>query len=122
MPARLWTPARFSCASGGPGSHPAPASAWAGTTPFSLSFQARFDTSGWARTAGASPSSTTKRTKRRAFVDSARVVLSAGHGGRGSASFRREPFIPHGGPDGGDGGRGGSIEVKATTQLTDLSL
>jgi GTP-binding protein len=50
------------------------------------------------------------------------VVLRAGHGGRGSASFRREPFIPHGGPDGGDGGRGGSIEVKATTQLTDLSL
>ena len=50
------------------------------------------------------------------------MVLRAGHGGRGSASFRREPFIPHGGPDGGDGGRGGSIEVKATTQLTDLSL
>ena len=50
------------------------------------------------------------------------MVLRAGHGGRGSASFRREPFIPHGGPDGGDGGRGGSIAVKATTQLTDLSL
>ena len=50
------------------------------------------------------------------------MVLRAGHGGRGSASFRREPFIPHGGPDGGDGGRGGSITLKATTQVTDLSL
>ncbi|OLC24709.1 MAG: hypothetical protein AUJ02_10900 [Chloroflexi bacterium 13_1_40CM_3_65_12] len=47
--------------------------------------------------------------------------MRAGHGGRGSASFRREPFIPHGGPDGGDGGQGGAIHVKATTQLTDLS-
>jgi len=50
------------------------------------------------------------------------VVLRAGHGGRGSSSFRHEPFVPRGGPDGGDGGRGGSISLKATTQLTDLSL
>ena len=48
--------------------------------------------------------------------------MRAGHGGRGSASFRREPFIPRGGPDGGDGGRGGSILMKATTGASDLSL
>ena len=48
--------------------------------------------------------------------------MRAGHGGRGSASFRREPFIPRGGPDGGDGGRGGSILMKATTSASDLSL
>ncbi|MDQ6876350.1 MAG: GTPase ObgE [Candidatus Dormibacteraeota bacterium] len=48
--------------------------------------------------------------------------MRAGHGGRGSASFRREPFIPRGGPDGGDGGRGGSIFMKATTSVSDLSL
>ncbi|MDQ6720122.1 MAG: GTPase ObgE [Candidatus Dormibacteraeota bacterium] len=48
--------------------------------------------------------------------------MRAGHGGRGSASFRREPFVPRGGPDGGDGGRGGSILMKATTGVSDLSL
>jgi GTP-binding protein len=70
----------------------------------------------WARTAGASASS-----RRSSFVDSARVVLRAGHGGRGSSSFRHEPFVPRGGPDGGDGGRGGSVVLTATNQLTDLS-
>ncbi|HEX9098160.1 MAG TPA: GTPase ObgE [Candidatus Dormibacteraeota bacterium] len=99
----------------------APASGWAATTPCSHSCRGRFDTSGWARTAGASASSRSS-SKRRAFVDSARVVLRAGHGGRGSSSFRHEPFVPRGGPDGGDGGHGGSIVLKATTQLTDLSL
>jgi GTP-binding protein len=48
-------------------------------------------------------------------------VLRAGHGGKGSASFRREPFIPRGGPDGGDGGRGGSIILRASNEVTDLS-
>ena len=48
--------------------------------------------------------------------------MRAGHGGRGSASFRREPFVPRGGPDGGDGGRGGSVLIKATTGVADLSL
>ena len=48
-------------------------------------------------------------------------MLRAGHGGKGSASFRREPFVPRGGPDGGDGGRGGSIVLRASNEVTDLS-
>ena len=61
------------------------------------------------------------RTARPRFVDTARVTLRAGHGGSGSASFRHEPFVPRGGPDGGDGGRGGSIILRASTGVTDLS-
>jgi GTPase len=48
--------------------------------------------------------------------------VRGGHGGKGSASFRREPFVPRGGPDGGDGGRGGSVVIEATNDLSDLSL
>ena len=58
---------------------------------------------------------------RRQFVDSAHIVVRGGHGGSGSASFRREPFTPRGGPDGGDGGRGGSVILRASNELTDLS-
>lgn len=47
--------------------------------------------------------------------------MRGGHGGRGSASFRREPFVPRGGPDGGDGGRGGAVVLIATTDVSDLS-
>ncbi|HSS60552.1 MAG TPA: GTPase ObgE [Candidatus Limnocylindrales bacterium] len=54
-------------------------------------------------------------------MDSARISVRGGHGGKGSASFRREPFVPRGGPDGGDGGRGGSVVLKASNEITDLS-
>lgn len=46
------------------------------------------------------------------FVDRARIMLKAGYGGNGCSSFRRETFVPKGGPDGGDGGKGGDIILK----------
>jgi GTP-binding protein len=49
-------------------------------------------------------------------------VVRGGHGGKGSASFRHEPFTPRGGPNGGDGGRAGSVILKASDELSDLSL
>jgi GTP-binding protein len=54
------------------------------------------------------------------FVDEARIEIAAGNGGDGSASFRREKFIPKGGPDGGDGGRGGSIWALADRNINTL--
>lgn len=54
------------------------------------------------------------------FVDTARVTVSAGKGGNGCLSFRREKFVPRGGPDGGDGGRGGHVVFQATNSLNTL--
>lgn len=54
------------------------------------------------------------------FFDEARIEIIAGDGGNGSASFRREKFIPKGGPDGGDGGRGGSIFAVADRNINTL--
>ncbi len=54
------------------------------------------------------------------FIDEALIKIQAGKGGDGCASFRREKFIPKGGPDGGDGGRGGSIYVVADRNLNTL--
>ena len=55
------------------------------------------------------------------FVDHIRVQALAGRGGNGCVSFRREAFVPKGGPDGGDGGRGGSIILKADVHTDNLT-
>jgi GTP-binding protein len=55
------------------------------------------------------------------FHDRARIRVRAGRGGDGGLSFRREKFVPKGGPDGGDGGRGGDVVIVANKDLRDLS-
>ena len=55
------------------------------------------------------------------FVDHIRVQAFAGRGGNGCVSFRREAFVPKGGPDGGDGGRGGSIILRADVHTDNLT-
>ena len=54
------------------------------------------------------------------FVDSAKIYIEAGNGGNGSVSFHREKYVAAGGPDGGDGGRGGNVVFRADTQLATL--
>jgi len=55
------------------------------------------------------------------FVDRIKVLAQAGKGGRGSVSFRREKFVPKGGPDGGDGGRGGDVILRADRHVDNLA-
>jgi GTPase len=55
------------------------------------------------------------------FVDRIKVFAGAGKGGRGCVSFRREKFVPKGGPDGGDGGRGGDVILRADRHVDSLS-
>lgn len=54
------------------------------------------------------------------FIDHVVIDVTAGRGGDGCSSFRREKYVPRGGPDGGDGGRGGDVIVEATDRLTTL--
>ena len=54
------------------------------------------------------------------FVDEAKFFVKAGDGGNGCVSFRREKYVPKGGPDGGDGGKGGSVLIRATARLNSL--
>jgi len=55
------------------------------------------------------------------FVDEATIKVSAGHGGRGAVGFRREKFIPFGGPDGGDGGKGADIYLEGVEGINTLA-
>ena len=54
------------------------------------------------------------------FFDEALIEVIAGDGGNGVASFRREKYVPRGGPDGGDGGRGGSVWARADRNINTL--
>ena len=54
------------------------------------------------------------------FIDEAKIYVAAGDGGNGMVSFRREKYIPKGGPDGGDGGKGGSVIVVADRNINTL--
>ncbi len=54
------------------------------------------------------------------FVDKARIIIKAGNGGDGCASFHREKYVSHGGPDGGDGGRGGNVVFLADENMNTL--
>lgn len=54
------------------------------------------------------------------FIDEAIITVQSGNGGRGCVSFRREKYIPRGGPDGGDGGKGGDVILKSTSRRRTL--
>ena len=54
------------------------------------------------------------------MFDRVEIIVKAGNGGDGAATFRREKFVPLGGPDGGDGGRGGSVIIRADDDVSNL--
>src|SRR5437764_8298609 len=54
------------------------------------------------------------------FTDRVKIFVKGGDGGAGAVSFRREKFVPRGGPDGGNGGRGGNIILEVSRQLNSL--
>jgi len=54
------------------------------------------------------------------FIDYVKIFVKAGDGGRGCVSFRREKYVPRGGPDGGDGGKGGDVIIRASSELHTL--
>src|SRR2546428_12643117 len=54
------------------------------------------------------------------FTDRVKIFVKGGDGGAGALSFRREKFVPRGGPDGGNGGRGGNVILEVSRQLNSL--
>src|SRR5688500_321904 len=66
------------------------------------------------------PGRPNERRPSMALVDTARIYVKSGSGGNGSTSFRREKYVPKGGPDGGDGGRGGDVILRVKDNLNSL--